>query len=60
MTSRGVQAEALYKAYGRTEALRGVSMVIEPGELVAVTGPVWVWKVHLVAVPGRNRASRSG
>lgn len=32
-------ARAIRKAYGRTEALRGVTISIEPGERVAITGP---------------------
>lgn len=34
-----VEGRTLHKAYGRTDALRGVSLGIEPGESVAVTGP---------------------
>jgi putative ABC transport system ATP-binding protein len=32
-------AVGLHKAFGRTEALRGVSMTLAPGEVLAVTGP---------------------
>ena len=34
-----LEARALHKAYGRTEALRGASLGVGPGEVVAVTGP---------------------
>jgi len=34
-----LRARGLRKAFGRTEALRGVSVEIQPGEIVAVTGP---------------------
>jgi putative ABC transport system ATP-binding protein len=34
-----LEARALHKAYGRTEALRGASLTIGTGEVVAVTGP---------------------
>jgi putative ABC transport system ATP-binding protein len=34
-----LEARALHKAYGRTEALRGASLRVAAGEVVAVTGP---------------------
>jgi putative ABC transport system ATP-binding protein len=34
-----LQGRALHKAYGRTKALRGASVTVEAGEVVAVTGP---------------------
>jgi putative ABC transport system ATP-binding protein len=34
-----LEARALQKAYGRTEALRGASLAVGAGEVVAVTGP---------------------
>ncbi len=39
MTTRLVEAEAVHKAFERTQALRGVSMTLSEGEVVAVTGP---------------------
>ena len=34
-----LEGRALHKAYGRTEALRGASLTVGPGEVIAVTGP---------------------
>lgn len=34
-----VEARAVRKAFGRTEALRGTSLAVNEGEVVAVTGP---------------------
>jgi putative ABC transport system ATP-binding protein len=34
-----IEARGVRKAYGRTEALRGVSVAVEAGETVAITGP---------------------
>jgi putative ABC transport system ATP-binding protein len=34
-----VEARAVRKAFGRTEALRGTSLAVDEGEVVAVTGP---------------------
>ncbi len=39
MTEALVEASNLEKAFGRTQALRGVSLSVAPGEVVAVTGP---------------------
>ncbi|WP_167002711.1 ABC transporter ATP-binding protein [Mumia sp. ZJ430] len=39
MTDPLVAATGLHKAFGRTVALRGASLTIEPGERVAITGP---------------------
>jgi putative ABC transport system ATP-binding protein len=32
-------AQSLYKSYGRTEALRGASLSVAAGEVIAITGP---------------------
>jgi putative ABC transport system ATP-binding protein len=39
MTDPVLQARGLRKAFGRTEALRGVSLDVAEGEVVAITGP---------------------
>ena len=39
MSEVQVEARNLEKAFGRTRALRGVSMSVAAGEVVAVTGP---------------------
>jgi putative ABC transport system ATP-binding protein len=39
MSGAIVEARAVRKAFGRTEALRGTSLAVREGEVVAVTGP---------------------
>lgn len=39
MSAAIVEARAVRKAFGRTEALRGTSLAVQEGEVVAVTGP---------------------
>jgi putative ABC transport system ATP-binding protein len=39
MSAAIVKAKAVHKAFGRTEALRGTSLAVDEGEVVAVTGP---------------------
>jgi ABC-2 type transport system ATP-binding protein len=45
-----VQARGLVKRFGEREALRGVSFVAEPGELVAVIGPNGAGKTTLLSI----------
>lgn len=39
MSAAIAEARAVRKAFGRTEALRGTSLAVDEGEVVAVTGP---------------------
>ena len=39
MSEATIEARGVRKAYGRTEALRGVSVTVTAGETVAITGP---------------------
>ena len=39
MSAAIVEARAVRKAFGRTEALRGTSLAVDEGEVVAITGP---------------------
>jgi len=34
-----IQADNLYKSYGKVEALRGVSLTVEPGRIMGLIGP---------------------
>jgi ABC-2 type transport system ATP-binding protein len=45
-----VQARGLVKKYGNREALRGVDLAAEPGELVAIIGPNGAGKTTLLSI----------
>jgi ABC-2 type transport system ATP-binding protein len=45
-----VQARGLVKRYGEREALRGVDLVVDSGELVAVIGPNGAGKTTLLSI----------
>jgi branched-chain amino acid transport system ATP-binding protein len=57
--------EDLHVAYGRVEAVRGVSLTVEPGEIATVIGPNGAGKTTLLAaimglLPARGRVSWEG
>jgi len=45
-----VEARDLIKRYGKQEALRGVGLAVDPGELVAVIGPNGAGKTTLLSI----------
>ena len=61
-----IRVEGLEKAYGRTRALRGVDLVVEPGTLVGVLGPNGAGKTTTVRIlatllrPDAGRAEVAG
>jgi ABC-type lipoprotein export system ATPase subunit len=52
MSGARVIAEGVTRAYGGTEVLREVSFTIDPGELVALTGPSGAGKTTLLQLIG--------
>ncbi len=47
-----ITAEAIYKAYGSLPVLKGVSLTVDGGEVISVTGPSGAGKTTLLQVLG--------
>ena len=60
-----LQAQGVSVSYGRAEAVRGVSIVLQPGQIVTVIGPNGAGKTSLLAalmglLPCRGRITYDG
>ena len=55
-----LRIDGLHKAYGSIEALRGVSLDIEPGEIVGLLGPNGAGKTTLVSIVSGLRRADAG
>ena len=53
-----LQIEDLHVAYGKVEAVRGVSVTMQPGQIVAVIGPNGAGKTTLLAAAAGLLRSR--
>ena len=60
MTDPVLDVGELHKSYGSVEALRGVSMTVEPGEIVGLLGPNGAGKTTLVSIICGLRKADSG
>jgi ABC-2 type transport system ATP-binding protein len=55
-----VQVEGLVKHYGKVEALRGIDLTVEPGELFALLGPNGAGKTTLFSILTTLRVPTAG
>src|ERR1700694_4966489 len=55
-----VELQNVTKNYGRTQALKGISLTVEPGEVVAVLGPNGAGKSTAIALMLGMRRPSSG
>src|SRR4051794_37569667 len=55
-----ITVDNLRKRYGDFEAVRGIDLQVEPGELVAFLGPNGAGKTTRVEIPGGYGRPRSG
>jgi ABC-2 type transport system ATP-binding protein len=55
-----VELTAVHKSYGTTEALRGIDVRVEPGEVVAVLGPNGAGKTTAISLMLGLRQATSG
>jgi ABC-2 type transport system ATP-binding protein len=55
-----LQVRGVHKAYGAVEALRGVDLAIEPGEIVGLVGPNGAGKTSLVSIVAGLRRPDAG
>jgi len=59
-STAAVEVTALVKHYGKVEALRGVDLAVQPGEMFALLGPNGAGKTTLFSILATLRAPTSG